>query len=60
MLETSRPKIVRRLTQEGWLNQGGKKHDEFVHPDFDASIIVPRHKTLSSGVSRHIARAAGW
>ena len=58
-VETSRAKIVERLTAEGWQNVGGGSHDKFVKPG-RSSIIVPRHRTLSPGVSRSIAKAAGW
>jgi len=60
MLEVNRAKIVRRLSKEGWTNEGGKKHDADSHPDFDFPVIVPRHKTLTPGVARDIARVAGW
>ncbi|MCW5697251.1 MAG: type II toxin-antitoxin system HicA family toxin [Bauldia sp.] len=58
-LETSRARIVARLVAEGWVNLGGKEHDKFVKPG-RPSIQVPRHRTLSPGVARSIARAAGW
>tara|TARA_R110001606_G_scaffold71247_12_gene163438 strand:+ start:22969 stop:23223 length:255 start_codon:yes stop_codon:yes gene_type:complete len=60
MLEVNRARIVRRLAKEGWTNEGGKKHDAYTHPDFDYPAIVPRHKDLSPGVARAIARVAGW
>ena len=59
--ETSRSKIVARLEREGWENIGGGKHDKFRNPKKPGRlIIVPRHKVLSSGVSRNIAKQAGW
>ena len=60
MLEVDRARIVRRLLKEGWTNEGGRKHDLFTHPDFEFPVVVPRHRTLSPGVARSIARAAGW
>ncbi len=59
-LETSRPKIVRQLERDGWVNEGGAKHDLFSHPVKTDVIIVPRHRSLSPGVARQIARVAGW
>ena len=60
-VETSAKAILRRLGTEGWLDQGGAKHQKFSHPDRPGiRIIVPRHKTLTEGVARSIARAAGW
>ena len=58
-IETSRTKIVARLLAEGWQSTGGGKHDKFVKPG-RSSIMVPRHRTLSPGVARSIAKAAGW
>lgn len=57
--ETSRAKIVERLIADGWENLGGGKHDKFRKVG-KPSIIVPRHRTLSPGVARSIAKAAGW
>ena len=54
--ETHRAKVVARLRREGWHNVGGQRHD----PGRAEPIIVPRHKTLSPGVARAIAKAAGW
>lgn len=58
---TSRSRIVARLESDGWVSEGGAKHDKFAHPDRPGlKVMVPRHKTLSPGVARNIARAAGW
>jgi predicted RNA binding protein YcfA (HicA-like mRNA interferase family) len=59
--ETSRSKIIARLLKEGWTFENGAKHDKFAHPDRPGvKIMVPRHTTLTPGVARNIARAAGW
>lgn len=59
-VETSRSKIVPRLKREGWENIGGGKYDKFRNPDeLGRLIIMPRHKVLSPGVSRNIAKQAG-
>ena len=58
-VDTNRANIVKRLKADGWENVGGGNHDKFVkkgHP----SIMVPRHRTLTPGVARSIAKAAGW
>lgn len=60
MPETNRRTITDRLANEGWVNHGGGKHDLYRHADKPGVITVPRHKTLSNGVARSIARAAGW
>ncbi len=33
VLETSRSKIVARLTREGWISERGARHDKFAHPN---------------------------
>lgn len=65
-LETNRRKIVQQLEVQGWmrLDRGGP-HDLYVAPGplqsgQTAVIPVPRHRELSPGVARSIARRAGW
>lgn len=61
VFETDRKKIVARLKSEGWLLEGGSKHDKFFRPDRPGiKIMVPRHKTLTPGVARSIAKGTGW
>ena len=61
MTGTSRRKVTDRLTADGWINIGGGKHDKYEHPDRPGMlIVVPRHKELSPGVARSIAKQAGW
>lgn len=60
-LETDRGKVIARLKTEGRVSEGGAKHDKFSRPDKPGvKIMVPRHKTLTPGVARNIAKAAGW
>jgi len=60
-VETNARKIVSRLKAEGWVNVGGGSHDRFIHKDSpEMMITVPRHRELSQGVARSIAKAAGW
>lgn len=59
-LELDRAKVVARLRREGWRDVGGAKHDKFEHAAFSDAVIVPRHRTLSPGVARTIAKGAGW
>ena len=58
--ETSARKVVARLEREGWINNGGGSHDIFKHPTTPGRIVVPRHRELSPGVARSIAKLAGW
>ena len=61
MPETNRRKIVSRLLGEGWSAVHGGEHDKFTHPSRPGVlIIVPRHRELSNGVARSIAKQAGW
>ena len=53
--------IIRRLEREGWVSRHGGKHDVYTNPAKpQTSIAVPRHRTLSPGVARGIAKDAGW
>jgi mRNA interferase HicA len=59
--ETNRAKLIRRLANEGWrLLRNGAEHDVYDHPDQAGVLTVPRHRTLSAGVARQIAKIAGW
>ena len=59
--ETNTHKIIARLEREGWRNIGGGRHDKFEHPERPALLlIVPRHREVSFGVARDIAKKAGW
>lgn len=59
-LETGRSRIVSRLEREGWeLARHGGGHDVYRHAQ-KGVVIVPRHRELSPGVARAIAKAAGW
>jgi predicted RNA binding protein YcfA (HicA-like mRNA interferase family) len=59
-VETNTRKVVARLKREGWINTGGGGHDIFKHPRKGGRIVVPRHRELSPGVARSIAKIAGW
>ena len=59
--ETNTRKIIVRLEREGWRNIGGGRHDKFEHPSRpELLLIVPRHREVSFGVARDIAKKAGW
>ena len=60
-VETNRNRIVSRLIQEEWeLVRHGAEHDIFRKAGENGVISVPRHRELSPGVARQIARTAGW
>jgi predicted RNA binding protein YcfA (HicA-like mRNA interferase family) len=58
--ETNRQRVVARLAREGWIERHGGEHDVFKHPTKPGRLVVPRHRTLSPGVARVIAKQAGW
>jgi predicted RNA binding protein YcfA (HicA-like mRNA interferase family) len=58
--ETNRSKLVARLERDGWEKRAGGAHDVYKHPARKGRIIVPRHRVVSPGVARAIAKAAGW
>jgi predicted RNA binding protein YcfA (HicA-like mRNA interferase family) len=61
IVETNARKIVKRLEADGWRNVGGGSHDRFIHAERPGDMItVPRHREVSPGVARSIAKAAGW
>ena len=59
-VELRRREIVARLTRDGWKSAGGKEHEKFKHSKRPGRILVPRHRELSIGVARDIAKKAGW
>ena len=61
VVETNTRKIVARLEGDGWSVEHGKEHDIFRSPMVPrVRIVVPRHRELSLGVARDIAKKAGW
>lgn len=59
--ETRTRKITQRLEREGWLLKEGGAHSIYKHPDRPGvRITVPRHREVSLGVARDIAKLAGW
>ena len=61
LIETNRSKIIRQLEAEGWeLARNGAEHDIYKHNAKQGVISVPRHRELSPGGARQIAKIAGW
>jgi len=59
-IEIGRSKIVSRLERDGWqLDRHGAEHDIYRHPG-RGFLSLPRHRTLTPGVARSIAKKAGW
>ena len=58
--ETNRNKVAARLKRDGWIEHHGGNHDVYKHPAKSGRIVVPRHRELSAGVARAVARQAGW
>ena len=59
--ETNTRKVVARLEREGWHKIHGGNHDKFENEEHPGlTLIVPRHRELSPGVARDIAKKAGW
>jgi len=60
-VETSTRKIIARLERESRVFEHGNEHDIFRNPAVPQTRIVPpRHRELSPGVARDIAKKAGW
>ncbi|MDR3462028.1 MAG: type II toxin-antitoxin system HicA family toxin [Beijerinckiaceae bacterium] len=49
-----------RLQREGWFARSDGGHDVFKHPDRPGRIVLPRHRVVSVGVARVVAKQAGW
>ncbi|MDE8671027.1 MULTISPECIES: type II toxin-antitoxin system HicA family toxin [Micrococcaceae] len=66
MKEIKRKEAEAELTKAGWriIRQTGK-HDVWASPDGTVTVAVPRHRTISPGVVRQIAKGlpttpSGW
>lgn len=60
-VETARAKVLARLKAEGWeIARNGANHDVLRHCKKPGVIVLPRHRVLSPGVARCVAKAAGW
>ena len=59
-LETNRSKVAARLLREGWEVRHGGDHDVYKHSTRSGRIILPRHRTLSPGAARAVAKQARW
>jgi mRNA interferase HicA len=46
--------------REGWEVRHGGNHDVYKHSTRSGRIILPRHRTLSPGVARAVAKQARW
>jgi predicted RNA binding protein YcfA (HicA-like mRNA interferase family) len=58
--ETNTRKIIARLEREGWRKAAGGRYDKFDHPGRPGvTLVVPRHREVSAGVARDIAKKAG-
>lgn len=59
--ETNTRKITQRLEREGWQLKEGGEYSIYKHSGRPGvRIVVPRHRELSPGVARAIAKLAGW
>jgi mRNA interferase HicA len=59
-VECSFRAVDARLRAEGWTPRHGANHDVYKHSQKRGRIVVSRHRTLSIGVAREIAKIAGW
>lgn len=60
-MESKTTKVKQRLENDGWyLARNGANHDIYRHPTIPGIVTLPRHRTLSPGVYRSIAKKANW
>jgi len=60
-VETQTHRIIAKLVREGWVKvgaDGATSLSALIGPG--EVIVVPRHREISSGVAREIAKSAGW
>jgi hypothetical protein len=58
-LGRARSSIKRYRCGESRFRAGGTKHDKYRKDGYPA-IMVPRHRNVTPGVAKSIAKAAGW
>ena len=54
---TKRRKLVKELTDAGFVSRGGKRHEVFVKPGFRTE--VPRHSEIKDQMANIIRKQAG-
>jgi predicted RNA binding protein YcfA (HicA-like mRNA interferase family) len=60
-IETGTARIIARLKKEGWeLERRGGNHDIYRRVGKPGMIVVPRHRVITPGSARSIAKKAGW
>jgi len=60
-METKTTKIRKKLEKDSWfLERHGAAHDIYRHNTISGIITLPRHREVSLGVARSIAKKAGW
>ena len=55
---SSHKEFKKHLTNMGFVNKGGKKHDEFHHAKSGVSIQVPRHDKIAPGTAKTMWKQA--
>ncbi len=60
-VESHTLRTVARMKRENGSKVGGGNRDRFTNPAREGALnIVPRHRAVSPGVARDIAKKAGW
>lgn len=52
--EAKHTDIKKQLNRAGFENIGGTKHEKWRHVHLNFQILLPRHKSISPGVSKSI------
>lgn len=55
---TKRRDVVKLLVENGFVSQGGAKHEMFVHPD-GRMTMVARHREIADEMFKIIKKQAG-
>jgi len=53
--------LYRKLEDNGWIREEGKRHAKYVHPDFETFVPVGRHpsKEVPTGTLNKILKDTG-
>lgn len=49
-------KLIKLITKHGFSNDKGTKHGKYTREGDEHKIMVPRHKTISPGLSQQICK----
>jgi hypothetical protein len=52
-----RKSLVKELNQAGFIYKGGRRHEKWEHSSLKTAVRIPRHTSISPGVSEGVRKA---